>query len=471
MGQEIANSNFSRDDFRRFAEHLEAETRTLERWLAEGRFPAADHVGGFELEAWLVDGEASPMAANDQLLGELDDPFVVPELAQFNLELNGSPRILRGDALSRFSSELEETWNRCNRVARRNGARLAMIGILPTVTREHLTPANMSAMNRYQALDEQLERLRGGRPLEIDIAGHDRLRFSHRDVMLESATTSFQIHLRVDGQNAARVYNAAKILSAPMVALSANSPFLFGADLWNETRIPLFEQAVRVGRGEYTNRVSFGLGYVGSIMDCFRGNLERYEVLLPRVSEEPEERLSHLRLHNGTIWRWNRPLVGFDADGAPHLRIEHRVVPAGPTVADAIANAALFFGAACALARWEIPPEQELPFEDARDNFYRAARFGLDARMRWLGGRTATVREICHDSLLLLAEEGLHALGIDDREIGHWLGIIRGRLTSGQTGAVWQRAWVARHGKQFRELTESYLEWQESGRPVHLWPI
>ena len=471
MGQEIADSSFSADDFARFSEHLEAETRTLGRWLEEGRFPSADHVGGFELEAWLVDGEANPMAANDQLLGQLDDPLVVPELAQFNLELNGTPQILRGDALSRFCTELEETWSRCNRVARSNGGRLAMIGILPTVTREHLTLANMSAMNRYQALDEQLERLRGGRPIEIDIAGHDRLQFSHRDVMLESATTSFQIHLRVDAQNAARVYNAAKILSAPVVALSANSPFLFGADLWNETRIPLFEQAVRVGRAEYTNRVSFGLGYVGSIMDCFRANLERYEVLLPRVIEEPEEHLAHLRLHNGTIWRWNRPLVGFDADGAPHLRVEHRVVPAGPTVTDAIANAAFFFGAACALAQRETPPETELPFGHAKHNFYLAARFGLDARIRWLGGREATVREICQDALIGLAEEGLRSLGVDGQEISDWLGIVSGRLSSGQTGAVWQRAWVARHGKRLGELTESYLERQESGRPVHLWPL
>ena len=192
--------------------------------------------------------------------------------------------------------------------------------------------------------------------MQVDISGRDRLRFSHKDVMLESATTSFQIHLKVDADKAGRFYNAAKLASAAMVAVSANSPYLFGAELWEETRIPLFEQAVPVIGGERAKRVTLGTGYVDSILDCFVANLENYPVLLPQMMDEAEQQLPHLRLHNGTIWRWNRPLIGFDRLGKPHIRIEHRVVPAGPTVADSVANAAFFVGLVCALANQPLAP-------------------------------------------------------------------------------------------------------------------
>ena len=309
MGQEIADSHFSPGDFEAFTKRLKSETSLLEQWLRDGVFPEGGHVGGFELEAWLIDGKTRPMPVNQALLDQLQDPLVVPELARFNLELNGSPQPLQGAALSRLSDELLATWDRCNHAAAAFGARLVMTGILPTVTERELNTANMSHMQRYQALDEQLSRLRGGGPLQMDIAGRDRLSFRHEDVMLESATTSFQVHLKVNPGQAGRFYNAAKILSAPMVALSANSPYLFGSELWEETRIPLFEQAIRVGDTELTKRVTLGIGYIDSIFDCFRANLQRYPVLLPQLMDEPEDRLAHLRLHNGTIWRWNRPLI------------------------------------------------------------------------------------------------------------------------------------------------------------------
>jgi hypothetical protein len=471
MGQEIADSHFSAGDFEAFSERLKSETSLLEQWLRDGVFPEGDHVGGFELEAWLIDGKTRPMPVNQALLDQLQDPLVVPELARFNLELNGSPQPLRGTALSRLSDELLATWDRCNHAAAAFGARLVMTGILPTVTEQELNTANMSQMLRYQALDEQLARLRGGAPLQMDIAGRDRLSFRHDDVMLESATTSFQVHLKVDPGEAGRFYNAAKILSAPMVALSANSPYLFGSELWEETRIPLFEQAIRVGNTELTKRVTLGIGYIDSIFDCFRANLQRYPVLLPQLMDEPTDRLAHLRLHNGTIWRWNRPLIGFDAQGVPHIRIEHRVIPAGPTVLDSIANAAFFYGAACALAGWSDPPERQLPFSQARDNFYRAARRGLCAEIRWFGGDTGSVRDLCRDRLLPLARSGLESLGIDGHEIDHWLGIILGRLNNRQNGAVWQRSWVQRHGPDMAGLTEAYLANQESGHPVHEWTV
>lgn len=473
MGQEIENSRFSQEDFAAFAEQLAQETALLERWFAKAVFPECDAVGGFELEAWLVDDQARPAPVNTELLKKLGDPLVVPELSRFNIELNGPPRRLQGDGLSRMADDLSATWAKCGRVAADldSSTRLAMIGILPTVLEKDLSPENMSSMKRYQALDEQLSRLRNGAPLKMDITGRDHLHFKHDDVMLESATTSFQIHLKIDPARSGRFYNAAKIISAPMVALAANSPYLFGADLWDETRIPLFEQAVSVGDTDATKRVSFGIRYVrDTVMECFRANLQRYPVLLPRLMDEPIAQLSHLRLHNGTVWRWNRPLVGFNEAGEPHLRLEHRVVPAGPTVKDSIANSAFFFGTVCAMSEMADPPEQQLAFAQAKENFYLAARNGLRADIIWLDGRKLDVRALCQ-MLLPVAKQGLSRMGIAPEEIDYWLGIINRRLANGQNGASWQRAWVARYGRDMRGLTESYLERQESGRPVHEWGV
>ncbi len=472
MGEEITHSHFEAADFEAFGECLRDETALLNRWFREGAFRETPNVGGFELEAWLIDAEARPASIIEPFLDALNDPLVVPELATFNVELNSSPRPLREKALSEMASELETTWSHCNRVAADFDARLAMVGILPSLERSALTLANMSPRQRYRALNEQILRLRNGQPLRLDIKGRDRIEIEHRDVMLESAATSFQIHLKVNAGQAVRIYNASKILSAPMVAVTANSPYLFGHDLWNETRIPLFEQSVAVGSSDLTKRVSFGIRYAwDSIMECFDANLDRYPVLLPRVMEAPQEQLAHLRLHNGTIWRWNRPLIGFDADGSPHLRIEHRVVPSGPSVPDVIANAAFYYGAVCALAREPTPPEKRLTFERARANFYRAARDGLETDLMWMDGKEIGMRELLRGILLPQARDGLTRLGLDADEIDHWLHIVEARVANGQTGAVWQRASVERRSLDMQDLTRLYLERQASGRPVHEWEI
>jgi hypothetical protein len=472
MGQEITDSHFEPEDFAAFKERLGRETLLLCRWLEEGRLKSGPNVGGFELEAWLVDADARPAGIIEPYLERLGDPLAVPELATFNVELNGSPQQLQGTALSSMHDELTSTWNRCNGVAAGLGARLAMIGILPTARALDFTLSNMSPLHRYHALNEQVLIRRGGEPLRLELEGHDELLLEQSDVMLEAAATSFQIHLKVNADEGARFYNASKIISAPMVAMSANSPYLFGADLWDETRIPLFEQAVAVGDSRRTQRVTFGVRYMeSSIAECFLANWQHYPVLLPRLMDEPEESLAHLRLQNGTIWRWNRPLIGFDTDGRPHLRIEHRVVPAGPSLADSMANAAFYFGAVSALARQQIAPETMLPFEQARDNFYQAAKNGLRAEVQWLNGKRVGLQQLCSEVLAPLAREGLLSLGIDAMEVDHWIGIVQARVGSMQNGAAWQRAWVARNGDDMQGLTETYLENQAGGRPVHEWPV
>ena len=474
MGQEITSEHFSEEDFLAFRARLAQETDRLEAWFREKAFSRRGRMAGFELEAWLIDGQGRPAPRNEAFLKAMDDPLVVPELARFNVELNGEPQRLEGQALSRLEADLSATWRRCQQVAGGMDVALFMTGILPTVRPEDLTLDNMSSLRRYRALNEQVLRQRRGMPLRLDIPGREPLRVEHADVMLESAATSFQIHLKVTQEESVRAYNLSQILSGPMVALAANSPFLFGHDLWDETRIPLFEQAVEVGGFGGAalgplRRVGFGSGYArDSLLECFRENQEHFPPLLPMHFEERED-LPHLRLHNGTIWRWNRPLLGFDSDGTPHLRIEHRVVPAGPSIVDAIANLAFYVGA----LRWlldEVPDaERRLPFSTARDNFYACARHGLDARVQWWDGEGINVRRLLLESLIETADAGLQRLGIALTDRQRFIGIVHARVARHLNGTAWQRDWVERHGRDWAGLVLAGRHWQASGLPVHEW--
>ncbi len=477
MGTEVATSRFNKQDFKAYERRLQEETALLGEWFDNELFVEEHPMGGFELEAWLVDRQYHPAPLNERFLDLSGDILVVPELAKFNVEMNGSPLPLSDSALQEMEQELAETWRRCQQIAASLECRMLMIGTLPTVRDQDLTLTNMSGMERFRALNEQVLRLRKGRPIGLDIQGRQHLRTAHYDVMLEAAATSFQIHLQVGSRLASRFFNASLILSAPMVAASANSPYLFGKDLWDETRIPLFEQAIAVGGYDSPEcgaerRVSFGTGFVrGSLYECYQKNLACFPILLPAVMDEPVETLPHLRLHNGTIWRWNRPLIGFGRDGRPHLRIEHRVVPAGPTVSDSFANAALYFGLAHALATRPTPPEDQIDFAAVRRNFYGAAKNGLRAKVSWLQGKRCTVQDLLLEELLPLARQGLDTLGLDGAASTRYLEIIEARVRSGRNGAAWQRAYVEKHQCGMSALTAAYLERQESGKPVHEWPL
>jgi len=475
MGQEIEATRFTPDDFVGYAQRLGAETALLGEWFASERFSPRDRMGGYELEAWLVDSQSRPAPLNDVFLKQLNNPMVVAELARFNVELNDHPQHLWGSAFSRFEASLGATWQQCTQCAAGLDLGLMMVGILPTLQASELTQENMSDLKRYRALNEQVLRLREGQPLQLDICGREHLKMVHNSVMLEAATTSFQLHLKVHPGTASRAYNTAVIISAPMVAVSANSPYLFGHELWDETRIPLFEQSVSVGgfagaRHGPLRRVTFGSGYVrDSVFECFVENEQHYPLMLPMRFQDGVEQMSHVRLHNGTIWRWNRPLIGFDYDGLPHLRIEHRVVPGGPTIVDMIANAALFYGLMQALMTAETPPERQLDFSVARDNFYAAAHHGLGSQITWLGGERGSVQSLLQEQLLPMARRGLQQLEIDAEDIDRYLGIIEARVHCGQTGSAWQRACMAQHGNDLAEMTRLYRQHQESKLPVHEW--
>ena len=480
MGQEITGVHFSKEDFAQFKRRLGDETELLKQFFHDNRFTDTQSVSGFELEAWLIDQQFNPSPQNAAFIQQFASPLVTPELASFNVEFNYTPQALTGHALRTLHNEMQQLWDTGNQTAEAMDCHLAMIGILPTVRQSNLSMANISAMKRYAALNDQVLRLRDGKPLQLNIHGVDVLHAEHNDVMLESATTSFQIHLQVPLEIAMRAYNASIIVSAPMVAVSANSPFLFGKDLWAETRIPLFEQSVEVGGyGGVAHgplrRVTFGSGYARKTMlEVFEENLDHYPVLLPTVIDEAAEKFANLRLHNGTLWRWNRPLIGIDSNNDTdhhHLRIEHRVVPAGPSIVDSIANAAFYYGLVSFYSHCEIAPEVQLPFEKARDNFYHAAQYGLDASLIWTDGKKYSIRHVLLDRLLPLAYQGLSRLTIDDTDAKKYLGIIESRVKNHCNGAAWQRAFVAKHGADMHALIEAYVERQNSGEPVHEWGL
>ncbi|MDD2658493.1 MAG: glutamate--cysteine ligase [Methylococcales bacterium] len=476
MGQEISLSHFDEGDFARFHQKLEQETLLLNKVITQKKCSVREPVAGFEIEAWLVDKNMRPSPINKHYLETLNDPFASAELAKFNIEFNCVPEPLSGQVFSNLHSQLQSTWSKASQHAESLDHKVVMIGILPTLTQDDLHLGNMSDLHRYRALNEQILHSRDA-PIHIDIKGSEHLKIDHHDVMLEAATTSLQTHIQLPLQIAHFFYNASIIASAPMVALCANSPFLFGKELWHESRIPLFEQAVASGgfggaaHGPL-RRVSFGSDYARhSIIECFQENLLHFPILLPVDLDSKAEAFGNLRLHNGTIWRWNRPLIGFDEDGTPHIRVEHRTPAAGPSVIDSIANAAFYYGVANNICNEIVAKGLQLPFAQAKDNFYQAARYGLDANIIWFDGAKHRLRHLLASELLPRAASGLSSLGICASDIDAYLDIIRQRITNKQNGCQWQRHYFYLNNHDFTAMTRSYLKNQNSGNPVSEWTL
>jgi hypothetical protein len=477
MGEEIQYSHFNKTDYQQFVSELREETALLKSWFDDHRFSTSALMAGYELEAWLINRTGNPVAINKEFLEQADNPLLSPELAKFNIELNVEPEKLSGKVLSIFENKLDKLWQQCSITARSLDSEILAIGILPTLQDSDLTLKNISLLDRYKALNEQVLRQRNGVEIELNINGDDHLHVRHKDVMLEAAATSLQIHIQVPQELAARYYNASVLLSAPMVAISANSPCLFGKRLWQETRIPVFEQAVPTGgyggaASGPVHRVSFGSDYVRrSLFECFQENLEHYPVLLPVHYREDINKVRHLRLHNGTIWRWNRPLIGFDEDQTPHLRIEHRVCASAPTTVDDIANIAFYYGLVHFYATIDEPPENTMPFTDAKSNFYRAAQLGLKHKTKWFDPKIDSMQNIILNKLLIEADIGLNKLGIDHAESQYYLSIIQQRVEKNKTGSQWQLDFLNAHQDNFSLLTLNYLNNQKTGKPVHEWDL
>ncbi len=491
MGLAIDRDHFDAEDHRRFAIRLEAGLEALATLLRRPGFGAGEPSLGVEVEFSLVDATGRPSWVNQRVLADASDSRLTPELNRYNLECNSRPVPLAGEPFSALATEIEEILAGAARAAKRHDATPLLIGILPTVGPADVAREAMTDLARFRALSEAIRSRRHG-PFELCIAGEDPLVATLDDVTAEGANTSLQIHLRVTPAGFAAAHAAAQIATAPVLAASGNAPLFLGHRLWEETRVALFKQAVDE-RGELPDgwhppaRVSFGHGWVREgAYELFAESVALYAPLLPVSGDEDPlaavrsggvPGLDELRLHHGTVWRWNRAVYD-PADGG-HLRVELRALPSGPSIPDMIANAAFLVGLTLGL-RDEIPRIlPSFPFDYAHRNFYRAAQHGLDAMLLWPAFEAPSPRPIRARSLLPallpLARRGLVAAGVTEGEAGRWLDVIEARLVCGVTGAVWQRAALKALGlgrsreETLAELVLRYQAESATGLPVHGW--
>jgi gamma-glutamyl:cysteine ligase YbdK (ATP-grasp superfamily) len=488
VGDNIASATFSREQRKVYRDKVARCLDIFERMLVEQTFDFDRPLTGLEIELNLVDDEFHPAMANAQVLASIADPAYQTELGRYNIELNVPPRPLPGDSALELEQLLRASLDRAEGKAKAAGARIMMIGILPTLTPEDLAGEWMTANPRYEALDDAVFAARR-EDLELDIAGAERLKMFSPTIAPESACTSVQLHLQVSPAEFAANWNAAQILAGPQLALGANSPFLFGKKLWAETRTELFLQATDTRSPELRNQgvrptVFFGERWITSIFDLFEENVRYFPALLPETSDEDPEaelaagrapRLQELRLHNGTVYRWNRPVYDV-VDGLPHLRVENRVLPAGPTVVDVLANAAFYYGALKSLAADERPVWTKMSFDAAHSNFTEGARRGTDATFYWPGIGAVPADELVLRRLLPLAEEGLAHWGVSTAVCDRYLTIIEERAKRRVNGASWQVDTVAafeRRGlsrpQALAEMTRLYAEGMHANAPVHTW--
>jgi gamma-glutamyl:cysteine ligase YbdK (ATP-grasp superfamily) len=447
---------------------------------------------GVELELCLVDSDYNPAMRNAEVLALIESPVFQEEIGQFNLEVNIPPRQVTGDGLARYEEYLRWVLNQAEEKANSVGAGLVLIGILPTITPEDAVLENVSSNPRYGYLNQEIVRARGGE-LGIDIKGSKEwLRLQIESIMPEAANTSIQLHIQVPPHLYAGYWNASQAVAGVQVALGANSPFLFGRRLWDETRVALFEQTTDTRTDEFKNqavrpRAWFGERWITSIFDLFEENLRYFPTLLPMCDDEdPEDvlaaggvpQLSELRLHNGTVYRWNRPVYDISGEGKPHLRVENRVLPAGPTVVDMLANAAFYFGLIRTFAESDRPVWSQLPYAAAEQNFYVASRDGIAATVYWPSTGEIRVGDLVLERLLPAAHTGLDRIGVDAALRDRLLGVIERRCVTGRNGAVWQSETVARleewgmdRPTALREMLRRYVAHMHTNEPVHTWPI
>ncbi|MFI9276086.1 glutamate-cysteine ligase family protein [Kitasatospora sp. NPDC052896] len=499
MGEKVIATRADLSDRQQYRRKLQSCLEALDRMLREGRFDRPRAVMGLEIELNLADEQGLPVLGNEQVLSAIGSSDFQTELGQFNIEVNIAPHRLTGHVFEELREEIDTGLRYADRQAAEAGARIVMVGVLPTLALEHTGLDAMSHNNRYSLLSDQIMAARG-EDIALDIEGVEHLVLESVTMVAEAAATSLQLHLQVTPDRFASVWNAAQAISAVQVALGANSPFLFGRELWRETRPVLFQQACDTRSAELKAQgvrpiTWFGERWVDSALDLFTENLRYFPALLPICDDEDPVKvlasggvpaLREMRLHNGTIYRWNRPVYDV-ADGVPHLRVENRCLPAGPTVADTLANAAFYYGLVRVLAEQPRPIWSRLPFARADQNFHTAARHGIEALLHWpRQGRGARggpaelpVTDLVLGELLPLAHQGLDAWGVQPADRDRYLGIIEQRCLRRTNGAAWQAATVHRLRERYgmdrttalATMTRRYMEYMRGGEPVHSWPV
>jgi hypothetical protein len=488
VGREVSPAVFSREDRQRYRQKVRACLDVFARMLREARFEEERRSVGLEIELNLTDERGDPAMLNAQALEAIADPDFQTELGRFNLEINVPPRFLEASVFGELEDTMRRDLNHAEEQARTVGAHMMVIGILPTVTEAHLTRDSFSDNPRYELLNEQIFAARG-EDLEISIGGVERLATFADTIAPEAACTSVQLHQLVEPEAFADFWNAAQAIAGAQVAVAANSPFFFGKELWRETRIALFEQSTDTRPEELKAqgvrpRVWFGERWITSIFDLFEENVRYFPARLPVCeAEDPAEMLdrgdtpslAELQLHNGTVYRWNRPIYDVSG-GQPHLRVENRLLPSGPTVVDICANAAFYYGLVRTLVAEEQPLWSRMSFSAAEENFHAGARDGIEAQLYWPGIGEVPASELVLRRLLPAADEGLAHAGIDAADRDRLLNVIERRCVTMRTGAAWQSAAFHRLDKgdrseALRQMTVLYREHMHANEPVHDWPL
>jgi CBS domain-containing protein/gamma-glutamylcysteine synthetase len=477
-----------------FIRALLRDVRALSYMLEHDWFETDTIRIGAEQEMCLVNKHTlKPAMIAVQALKKLKDhPWCGTEIAQFNLENNLSPLVFTGDCFSKMQEENELQLDIIRKAIRRMGARVVLTGILPTLRKFDLDLQNLTPKDRYLALIEAINRQNPKKDYELRLMGIDEISVKHDSPLLEACNTSYQVHLQVTPQTFVPLYNIAQVLAAPIMGLAANSPIVFGRRLWHETRIALFQQALDTRATtdhmrQRSPRVNFGNGWLEhSLPEIYREDIARFRVLLGTEIEENSleliaqgkvPKLQALQVHNSTVYRWNRPCYGISDNGKPHLRIENRVLPAGPSVLDQVANAAFWLGAMTGMANRYPDIRAHIGWADVRDNFVKSARFGIDTKFTWFNNQKIGCVELIRKELLPIAREGLESRGVDTADIDKYLGVIEERATAHTNGARWQlRAYTKLMGEVNRDealsvLTSCIIKNQESGEPVHKWKM
>ena len=488
MGEEIKRIAYGRAHRQEYRRKVQLCLDVFETMLAQSSFESERPLTGMEIECNLVDADYQPAMSNREVLAAIADPAYQTELGAYNIEFNVPPRQLAGRAGLELEAEVRASLNAAERKAGYSGAHIVMIGILPTLMPEHLTADWMSESTRYMALNDSIFTARG-EDIQIDISGPEPLSRYFASIAPESACTSMQLHLQVSPDAFADNWNAAQVLAGPQLALGANSPYVFGHRLWAETRVELFAQATDTRPDELKAqgvrpRVWFGERWITSIFDLFEENVRYFPSLLPEVSDEDPvaelaagrtPQLSELRLHNGTVYRWNRPVYAV-VNGRPHLRVENRVLPAGPTVIDMLANSAFYFGMLRTMSEEDRPVWTKMNFAVARSNFTQAARHGIAAQLSWPGWGEVGVDELVLRQLLPMADEGLRRCGMAAEARDRYLGVIEGRAKTRRNGAAWQVSTVRAlqwggmpRSDALAEMLRRYCRHMHANEPVHTW--
>ncbi|MFY0653220.1 MAG: CBS domain-containing protein [Cyclobacteriaceae bacterium] len=481
----------NRKELNEFTRHLLKDVHALERMLEEEWFNEAPIHIGAEQEICIVDNHFKPAPLSMELLEALNNPAFTTELAKFNIEANLDPLEYKGHCFSSMEQTLSSLLSELRQVGESEKVDFALTGILPTIRKFDLEMENLTPLKRYKALIDAIEKLRG-KFCELHINGMDELNIKHDSAMLESCNTSFQVHLQVRPDDFVGMYNIAQVLTAPCISIACNSPMLFGKRLWAETRVALFQQSIDTRQTsehlrDRSPRVTFGNGWLEkSIVDLYKEDIARFRILLMTDSEDDvTEKLNAgttpslraLMIHNSTVYRWNRGCYGVSPNGKPHLRIENRVLPSGPSVIDEVANAAFWIGLMTAFKDEYPDISQDIEFDCARDNFMSACRDGLNTSFRWIDGRKISATELIKEELIPMAKSGLESANVDKGDIDRYMDVIESRNETGQTGTQWtinsqlNLQKTANKEEILISLTAAMIENQKSGRPVHEWKL